>query len=258
VKLAIHAEWTKVRTAGGTCWLLLAAVVLTIALSAAAAAGVSCSSSACDQDAVKISLTGVYLGQLVIAILAVTAVGSEYGSGMIRTTFAAMPRRHLVLVAKAVLVCGGALVAGVFGVLGSVAAGRLILPGKGFTAAHGYSTLSLVDGATLRAAGGTVLYLALIGLLAVGVAAITRDSAAAIGLVFALLFLFPLITTAVNDGHLQRHLEQISPMNAGLAIQATVNLSGLVINPWAGLGVLTLWALCALVIGGATMQLRDA
>jgi hypothetical protein len=66
--LAIHAEWTKVRTAGGACWFLLAAVVLTIALSAAAAAAVSCSSSACDQHAVKISLTGVYLGQLVIAI----------------------------------------------------------------------------------------------------------------------------------------------------------------------------------------------
>jgi ABC-2 type transport system permease protein len=258
MKLALHAEWTKLRTAGGTFWFLLATVVLTVGLSAAAAAGVSCSSSACDQDAVKTSLTGVYLGQLVIAILAVTAVGSEYGSGMIRTTFAAMPRRSLVLAAKSLLVCCGTLVAGLVGVLGSVAAGRFILPGKGFTAAHGYSPLSLFDGATLRAAGGTVLYLALIGLLAVGVAAITRDSAAAIGLVFALLFLFPIVAAGVGDGHLQRHLEQISPMNAGLAIQATTSLHSLVISPWAGLGVLALWSFGALLLGGLTLQVRDA
>lgn len=258
MKTALHAELTKARTLAGTYWLLFAAVVLTVGLSAVAAGGVSCSSSACDQDAVKTSLTGVYLGQLVIAILAVTVVGNEYGTGMIRTTFTAVPRRLSVLVAKAALVCAATLVAGTLGVVGSVVAGRFILPGKGFTASHGYSSLSLLDGPTLRAAGGTVLYLALIGLLAIGVAAIARDSAAAIGLVFALLFLFPLVAAAVNDDHLRRHLEQISPMNAGLAIQATINLHGLVISPWSGLGVLALWSLGALVLGGMALRLRDA
>jgi ABC-2 type transport system permease protein len=258
MKTVLHAEWTKLRTLSGTFWLLFAAVALTVGLSAAVAGGVSCSSSACNQDAVKTSLTGVYLGQLVIAILAVTVVGNEYGTGMIRTTFAAMPRRHLVLAAKAALVGAGSLVAGVLGVLGSVLAGRFILPGKGFTAAHGYSSLSLLDGPTLRAAGGTVLYLALIGLLAVGIAAVTRDSAAAIGLVFALLFLFPLVTAAVSDEHLQRHLQQIAPMSAGLAIQATTNLQSMVISPWTGLGVMALWAVGALLFGGLSVHLRDA
>jgi len=258
MKTVLHAEWTKLRTLSGTFWLLFAAVALTVGLSAAVAGVVSCSSSACNQNAVKTSLTGVYLGQLVIAILAVTVVGNEYGTGMIRTTFAAMPRRHLVLAAKAALVCAGSLVAGVLGVLGSVLAGRFILPGKGFTAAHGYSSLSLLDGPTLRAAGGTVLYLALIGLLAVGIAAVTRDSAAAIGLVFALLFLFPLVTAAVSDEHLQRHLQQIAPMSAGLAIQATTNLQSMVISPWTGLGVMALWAVGALLFGGLSVHLRDA
>jgi ABC-2 type transport system permease protein len=118
--------------------------------------------------------------------------------------------------------------------------------------------LSLLDGPTLRAAGGTVLYLALIGLLAVGIAAVTRDSAAAIGLVFALLFLFPLVAAAVNDEHLQRHLQQIAPMSAGLAIQATTNLHSMVISPWAGLGVMALWAVGALLFGGLSLHLRDA
>lgn len=258
MKTALHAEWTKLRTLAGTFWLLFVAVVLTVGLSAAAAAGVSCTSSACNQDAAKTSLTGVYSGQLVIAILAVGVVGNEYGTGMIRTTLTALPRRHLVLAAKATLVCAAALVAGTLGVLGSVLAGRFILPGKGFTAAHGYSTLSLLDAPVLRAAGGTVLYLALIGVLGVGIAALVRDSAAAIGLVFALLFLFPLVAAVVKDGHLQRHLEQIAPMNAGLAIQATINLHSMVISPWAGLGVLALWALAALVGGAVVLRLRDA
>jgi ABC-2 type transport system permease protein len=46
----------------------------------------------------------------------------------------------------------------------------LILPGNGFTPAHGYQTLSLGDGAVLRAAAGSVLYLALIALLSLGTA----------------------------------------------------------------------------------------
>ncbi|HET9187103.1 MAG TPA: hypothetical protein VFN80_04055 [Acidothermaceae bacterium] len=258
MRLALHSEWTKLRTIAGSYWLLFAATALTVGLSAAVSAGVSCSSSACNQDAAKTSLTGVYLGQLVIAVLAVTAVGNEYSTGMIRTTFAAMPRRWLVLVAKAVLVGGGALLTGLVGVLGSVLVGRFILPSKGFTAAHGYRALSLFDGTTLRAAAGSVLYLTLIALLSVGVAALVRDSAAGIGVVFALLFLFPLVANAVGDEHLHRHLEQISPMDAGLAIQATINVHGLVISPWAGLGVLALWAMGALLFGGLSLQLRDA
>lgn len=255
---ALHAEWTKLRTVAGSYWLLFAAIALTIGLSAAVSAGVSCSSATCNQDAVKTSLTGVYLGQLVVALLAVTVVGNEYSTGMIGTTFAAMPRRWIVLLAKATLVGGGALVSGLVGVLGSVLVGRFILPGNGFTEAHGYRALSLLDRTTLRAAGGSVLYLTLIALLSVGVAALVRDSAAGIGLVFALLFLFPLVANAVGDEHLHRHLEQISPMDAGLAIQATMNLHGLVISPWAGLGVLALWAVGALAVGGLSLQLRDA
>lgn len=258
MKTALHAEWTKLRTVGGTLWLLFGAIALTIGLSAAVSAGVSCSSSACNQDAAKTSLTGVYLGQLIVAILAVTVVGNEYSTGMIRSTFAAMPRRWIVLAAKAILVGGGALVSGLGGVLGSVLVGRFILPGKGFTAAHGYRSLSLLDGTTLRAACGSVLYLGLIALLSVGIAALVRDSAAAIGLVFALLFLFPIVANSVGDEHLHRHLEQISPMDAGLAIQATINLHGMVISPWAGLGVLALWAVGALLLGGLSLQLRDA
>jgi ABC-2 type transport system permease protein len=255
---ALHAEWTKLRTAPGTSWLLLAVIALTAVVSAAAAAAVNCPAAGCGQDPAKVSLTGIALGQAVVAILAVLAISGEYSTGMIGVTLAAIPRRTTVLAAKAAILTGMVVTAGTFAVLASVLAGRLILPGHGFTPARGYPLLSLSDGPVLRAAAGSVLYLALVALLSLGVASAVRDAATAIGVVLGLLYLFPIIAQVVTDPHWQRHLQQLGPMTAGLAIQATVNLRSLPIGPWAGLGVLAAWAAAALLAGGLLLRLRDA
>jgi ABC-2 type transport system permease protein len=76
--------------------------------------------------------------------------------------------------------------------------------------------------------------------------------------VLGLLYLFPVVTQVVNDPQGQRHLQQIAPMPAGHAVQATVNLDTLPIDPWAGLGVLATWAGAALLVGGLLLQRRDA
>jgi ABC-2 type transport system permease protein len=255
---ALRAEWTKLRTVPGTIWLLFAVVALTAVLGVVADAAASCPSRACGLDPAKVSLTGVYLSQAIAAILAILAITGEYGSGMIVTTFAAMPRRNTVLAAKAVVIASLMLAAGTAAVVLSLLAGRLTLPGRGFTAAHGFPPLSLADGPVLRAAGGTVLYLTLIALLSLGVAAAVRDSAAAIGLVLGLLYLIPIITAVVHGPGWHRHLQQAAPMTAGLAIQATTGLRGLPISPWAGLGVLAAWAAAALLAGGLMLRFRDA
>ena len=255
---ALLAEWTKVRTAPGTIWLLLGAVALTVALGAAAAAAARCPAAGCGQDPARISLTGVDLGQAVIAIVAVMAISGEYSTGMIRTTLAAVPRRTAVLAAKAAVVTGLVLAAGTAAVLGSLLAGRFILPGHGFTPAHGFPALSLTDGPVLRAAVGSVLYLALIALLSLGAATALRDSAVAIGGVLGLLYLLPIVAAMVPDPHLQRHLRQAAPMTAGLDIQATTGLRGLPLSPWGGLGVLAAWAVGTLLAGGLLLRIRDA
>ncbi len=256
---ALHAEWTKLRTVAGTVWLLLATAALTGGVSAAAVASARCQSGAvCQVDPAKLSLTGVEFGQVIVAILAVLAVSGEYSTGMIRVTLTAMPRRTTVLAAKAAVVTGLVLVAGTMGVLGSVLAGRLVLPGHGFSPARGYALLSLGDGPVLRAAVGSVLYLVLIGLLSLGVATVIRESGFAIGVVLALLYLFPIIASVVTDPRWERHLQQIAPMNAGLDIQATTGLGSLPLSPWAGLGVLAAWAGGALLAGGLALRLRDA
>jgi ABC-2 type transport system permease protein len=257
---ALHAEWTKLRTVAGPAWLLATVVAATAGVGAAVDAASRCpAGQICQADTAKLTFSGIYLGQAVVAILAVLVVSNEYSTGMVRVTLAAMPRRGLVLAAKAALATGLVLVAGAAGVLGSLLAGRLMLPGHGYTVARGFTALSLGDGPMLRAAAGSVLYLGLIALLSLGVAALVREAAVAIGVTLGLLYLFPIIAAVVGaDPHWQRHLEQIGPMQAGLYIQATTNLSSLPLSPWAGLGVLALWAGGALVCGALSLRLRDA
>jgi ABC-2 type transport system permease protein len=103
-----------------------------------------------------------------------------------------------------------------------------------------------------------VLYLALVALLSLGVAVAFRDAATSIGVVLGLLYLFPLLAQIVGDPEWRRHLDQVGPMTAGLAIQATTNLSVLPISPWDGLGVLAAWAAGALLAGGLLLRFRDA
>jgi ABC-2 type transport system permease protein len=254
----LHAEWTKLRTVAGTGWLLVAAIALTAAVGAIAANAMSCRAGGCQVDPAKVSLTGIDLGQAIVAIVAVTAVSGEYSTGMIRLTLTAVPRRWQVLAAKATVVGAATLAAGAVAVLASVLAGRLLLYGHGITPAHGYEAMSLGTGPVLRAAAGSALYLALIAMLGLGVAAAVRDSATSIGVVLGLLYLFPIVAYFVSDQEWQRHMDQISPMTAGLYITATTNLRSLPLTPWQGLGVLAAWAAGALLAGGALLCLRDA
>jgi ABC-2 type transport system permease protein len=252
VRLALHAEWTKIRTVASPLWLLLGTVASTVALSAGATSVVSCTSTGCGGDMTKLSLMGVYLGQALVTILAVLVISSEYSSGMIRTTLTVVPQRATVFAAKAVTLTGVVAVGGTVAVLGSLLAGWLVLPGPG------HQALSLADGPTLRAAVGTVLYLILIALLGLGIATAIRDSATSIGVVLGLLYIVPIISQTISDPHWQRLLQKIAPMSAGLAIQATTDLRSLPISPWAGLGVTAGWAAAALLVGGLLLRIRDA
>ncbi len=255
---SLHAEWTKLRTLASTFWLLLAAAAVTVAVSAAAAAAVRCPSGGCVEDPAKISLTGIYLGQAVVAVLAVMAVSGEYGTGMIRLTLTATPRRVTVLAAKAAVLTSLVLATGTIAVLASLLGGGLILPGHGIGPSHGYPAISFGDGPVLRAGFGSVLYLALIALLSLGAATALREAAVATGAVLGLLYALPIIAVFDGSATLTRHLEQIAPMTAGLAIQATTGLNSLPISPWTGLGVLAAWAAGSLALGGILLRSRDA
>jgi ABC-2 type transport system permease protein len=258
---ALRAEWTKLRTVTGTWWLMVGVVALTVAAGAGIAVSTHVSPpggpGGASQDPTKLSLIGVDLGQAIVAVLAVLAVTDEYGTGMIRVTLAATPRRAVMLGSKAVNIAGLALVTAVPAVAGSLIAGRLLLPDAGLNPAHGYALISIAHGPTLRAAVGSVLYLGLIALLSLGIGTLLRDTAVSTGTVLALLYLPPLLAQLVS-GPWRRHIQQIAPMTAGLAIQATRNIRSLPISPWTGLAVLAAWAAGMLLIGLAVLKARDA
>jgi len=232
----LHAEWTKLATLRSTAWLLLAAVAVTIGGSAAATG--SCTSASCGR--VGLSLMGVQVGQAVVALLAVLAVGNEYSTGMIHTTLTAMPRRTTVFAAKATVVTGLTLTAAVIAVPTALLVGHLILPGH--------------DPA-LRAISGAILYLALVALISLGIATAIRDTAVSIGVVYAILYVLPTLSFMVSKPSWQRFFWKMCPLNAGLAVQSNIKMD---LSPKAALGVLFLWTAAALLTGATLLKTRDA
>jgi ABC-2 type transport system permease protein len=239
VRAALRAEWTKLRTVPDAYLAVPLIAVLTAGVSVAA-------STAESADVVHSSLLGVELGQAAVAVWAVQILAGEYGTGLIRTTFAALPRRLEVLAAKAVLLLAGVLAASVPAIVASVVAGHRF--------AADYP--SLASGTVLRAAGGAVIYLCLIALIGLGAAATVRSAVAGTGVVLGLL-LAPAVLTMFLNPDWQRWLYKVSPSTAGQTIESTVDLAGLPIGPWAGLGVAAAWAVAALGIGALTLRLRD-
>jgi len=253
---ALHAEWTKLRTVAGPAWLLAGVIALTVAVGAVTSGAAQCQSATCGIDPAKVSFTGLYPGQAAVAVAGVLAVGNEYSTGMITLSLIAVPRRLMWFFAKAAVLTVPVLIASALAVAGSALAGLLILPGHGFTPAHGYA--SLTAGADIRAAAGAGLYLTLIALLSLGVATAVRDSATAIGLVLGLLYLFPIIASLVSNATLARRLQQIGPLSAGLDVQATTGVKALPLTPWQGLGIVALWTAGALLLAALTLKSRDA
>ncbi|MFE0133051.1 ABC transporter permease [Streptomyces sp. NPDC059037] len=253
---AVRAEWTKLRTLHSTWWLLLALIALTVLAGAASTASLTAGDcpvpADCHEDTVKLSLTGVWLGQGAVVVLAVLTMSGEYGTGTIRTTLTTEPVRLRILAAKAAVLCALTAAASTVGVLGSLLAGRLLLSADGFAAP------TLTEGPTLRAAAGTVLYLTLTALIGLGAATALRDTATAVTSVLALFYAFPLLAGLLADPDWQANARRAAPATAGLAIQATTDLDRLPIGPWAGIAVLAGYAVAALVTGGVLLRVRDA
>ena len=260
---AVRMEWTKLRTVRSTVLLVLAITGLTVAFGwvviwSVGAAACPTETGCAGEDTPRLALSGVYLAQVAVVLFAALTVTSEYAADTMRVTLAASPRRGVVLAAKLTVVLGLVLVAGAIGVLGSLAAGRAVLPGRRFVEANAVAPLSLSDEPTLRAAAGTVLYLGLVALLSLAVALIVRHTPAALSTTLAVLYLPQLIVPLLTNEQWREWLVKASPMIAGLTIQATKGLETLPIAPWSGLGVLAAYACGAGILGTALFTIRDA
>lgn len=251
----LRAEWTKLRTVRSTPWSYGLVAVLGVGLAILATAETRAHWSTLDLvqratfDPTRTSLVGVFFGQLVVGVLGVLVVSAEYGTGTIRATFAAAPRRPLVLVAKAAVFGAVTLVVSEAVALVSFLVGQALL-----TSPATHATLGTAGAA--RAVFGSGLYLCLLGLVALALGTIVRHTAGAIGAFVAVLLVLPIIV-GVLPSSIGNAMQRFLPAEIGrtmISLRTPVHDFG----PWPGLAVLAVYAVVLLAVAGALLVRRDA
>ncbi len=199
------------------------------------------------QDWTLISLRGMFLAQLAVAVLGVLMVTGEYSTGMIRASLAAVPGRGLVLAAK-VAVIGLATF-----VVSTIASLVAFLLGQAALSAHHFG-VSLSSPGALRAVIGGGLYLTLVALLGVGLGFAIRSTGGALATVFGLLLVLPLLAQALPSSW---HVDKYLPLPAGTAVMNALPQSDS-LAPWSGFGVFAIYVAVALGVGLVMLRRRDA
>ena len=247
-------EWLKLRSVRSTWWTLLVFAAGMIGLAILILAHQHWATmSAADRasfDPTNDSYAGLAIGQLALGVLGVLAVTSEFSSGMIRATFAAAPRRPLVLAAKAAIVAAVALVAGEILAFVAFGVGEAVLKNP---APHA----SLGQPGVLRAVLMAGAYPALIALIGLGLGALIRHTAGAISAVVGVLFVLPLILVPLGTS-LQNSIGQFLPMVIAENSLTAVKPVAHSLSPGVGLALLCGYAAAALVAGGWALARRDA
>ena len=251
---ALRSEFTKIRSVRSTYWTLLALIVVTAGMGALACAGAAARPGEVRGpgfDPTFRSLVGLIIGQLIIAVLGALTITSEYSTGMIRTSLTVQPRRGTLFAAKAAVFAAVSLVTGLIAAFASFFTGQAILSGK-----HLDATLS--QPGVLRAVIGAGLFLAVSGLLAFGLGALLRHTAAAISTAIALLFV---VTILVNflPASWQLNVDKWIPFNAGSQVWTVVSPPDAhLFSAWTGFGVFAAYAAVAVAAGLVLFRTRDA
>lgn len=250
----LASEWIKMRSLRSTGFTLLAAVIAMIGIGWIVGAATNSHWSSMDPremagfEPIGRSLAGVNLAQLAIGVLGVLLISGEYATGMVRSTFAAVPTRLPVIWAKAVLF------AAVTFVLMLVSALLAFVGGQHFLGAHG-TTLSAPH--AVRAIVAVAVYLTLIGVFAVALGFIVRSTAGGIAALFGLLLVLPGIGR-VLPASWQTHTLPYLPSNAGSSMFTIVPEDPSALSPGTGLLVLCLWVAAALAAAAVLVRRRDA
>ncbi len=251
----LRSEWTKLRTVRSTMWTLGVTIVLGIGVSALATAETRTHWSTMSPgdrltfDPTSTSLIGIFIGQFAIAVLGVLVMSAEYGTGTIRATFSAAPRRPMVLAAKMVVFGTVALVVAEIAAFLAFFLGQLLLSAPATQA-------TLASSGALREVAGSGLYVGVIGLLALGLATIIRHTAGAISAFVGILLVLPLINQALPTS-ITLDVRRFLPGSIGAAM-ISLHVGPHLFSPWTGLLVLSGYALGALIIGEVLLVQRDA
>jgi hypothetical protein len=241
-RAVLRSEWTKLRSVRSTWWCT--AVYLVVVGAAGWFAAAATDSAPRADLAVSSALTGFGFGQLVLVVLGVLAVTTEFASGMAVASLTVVPRRTRLLVAKTLVVAGWcALLTAVLVVVCAFAARmQTAVPGG----------IPLRDATVLRALGLQVAAAALVAVLAVALGAVLRSAAGAIGLGMALVFVLP-PALALAGGRPAERLSQGLP-----ALRVGEDAFLAVATSWqVGTAVVAAWALGMWALGAVLLERRD-
>ena len=249
------SEWTKLHSLRSTRWSLLVAVVLTIGLPALFAAitsshwGSMRPHERADRHPLDIALAGVNLSQLAIAVLGILVITGEYSTGMIRASFTAVPKRLPVLWAKL----------GVFAVVTFV----LMLPSvviaffasQAILGRHHILQISFSHGGVARSVVGGAVYLVLIGVFALAIGAMLRNTAGAIATFAAIFFVIPPLLNILPSSW-NNAISPWLPDAAGRSIFSLTH-GAHSLSPGAGLALFAGYTALAIAIAAVLLVRRD-
>ncbi|MDN5856503.1 MAG: ABC transporter permease [Actinomycetia bacterium] len=252
---AIANEWRKfwsVRATAATLTMLPIVALLFSWMFSAGGGRTYGTLTAAEQaafDPTAISLQSHLMAQMVVGILGVLAVTSEYSTGMIASTAIVVPRRGILFLAKTLVIFVGSLVAGVATALSSFLLGQAVL------ASHGAPTASLAEPAVIRAVVGMGVYLAVTAVLGLAVGILTRSSAGALGIIVATMLVFPSLSQNL-PATLADFIARFWPSIAGSRIM-TVVPDPAMLPPLTGFIVFYLTVLVTTLAAFITFRRRD-
>ncbi|MFD0773204.1 ABC transporter permease [Streptomonospora algeriensis] len=248
----LRSEWTKLRSVRSTWIAALSTVGSGAALSALGAGdllGTPPSERPAGWDPTATSLQGFLFAQLVIGMLGALSVTSEYDTGMIGTTLAAVPSRSRLFTAKTAVVAAIAFVTGLGTTLVSFTAVQAMISGAGLPAA------GIADPGVAGALVAATLYLTLIALIGAAVGTLARSAAGSLAVLVGVLLLVPALGPGL-PGALGDWFARYWPITAGQAAYTVAPVEGMV-APGLGLGILAVAAAGVGIAGHTALCARD-
>jgi ABC-2 type transport system permease protein len=258
-RVAFHrvllSEWTKLRSVRSTAWSLVVGFLLTIAFPIIFAFvtrshwGSMRPSERAGRHPLDIALAGVNVAQLAIAVLGVLLISAEYSTGSIRSTFTAVPKRLPVLWAKLLDYAVLSFVLMVPAVLVSFFASQAIL-----TSIHPLQ-IAFTHPGVARAVMGGAVYVMLVGIFALAIGAIVRNTAGGIATFAGIFFVIPplmnILPLSWNNA-----ISQYLPSNAGRQLFALQHAAH-TLTPVAGGLLFAAYCAAAIVIAAVLLVRRD-
>ncbi len=250
---ALRSEFTKIRSVRSTYWTLLAMFVVVVGFGALASTGAAHGPHGPYFDPTRQSLAGLYIGQLIIGVLGVLTITSEYSTGMIRTTLTTNPHRGVMIAAKGVVFTVVALVTSLVTAFAAFFLGQALMSSDHISTTIGSPNV-------LRAVIGGALFLTACGVLAFGLGLLIRHSAGGIGAMVGLLFVVTILVNFLPQSW-QNHVDKWIPALAGGQLWMTVPQppgNTPMFGPWPSFAILCGYAAIAVAAAVILFRKRDA